>query len=80
VKERAISLREQITRLRDELTDGIEYDKKRNVYILVWTKRQVANARRRANRLYKLIQSVSEYPTAVQTDRTPPQDECEGKK
>jgi hypothetical protein len=48
-----MSTREMALRLRDELHNGVKYDRKRGVYILVWTDRQLRNARRRATRLFK---------------------------
>lgn len=48
---RESSLRERVLRLEDELRNGVRWDHKRNVYYLVWTKRQLQSARRRAKRL-----------------------------
>lgn len=55
---RAVSTRELVLRLNDELSNGLKYDRKRNVYTLVWTDRQLRNARRRARRLYLRINAV----------------------
>lgn len=50
---RVANLRERVQALEDELKNGIKFDKKRNLFYLVWTKRQLTNARRRADRLCK---------------------------
>lgn len=47
--------RELVLRLNDELRRGVKYDRKRNVYTLVWTARELRNARRRAKRLLSRI-------------------------
>jgi hypothetical protein len=47
------NIREQVQHLVDQLTNGVRWDSKRNVYTLVYTKRELRNARRRANRLWK---------------------------
>lgn len=49
--ERKQSTRELALRLRDELNKGIKYDRKLNLYVVVWTPRQLRNARRRAKRI-----------------------------
>ena len=54
----ASSLRELVARLRDELTEGLKYDSKRQIYTLLWTPRQVRNARRRAKRLWLKINAT----------------------
>lgn len=48
-----LSTRELVLRLYDELRHGIKYDRKRNIFVVVWTARQLRNARRRADRLWK---------------------------
>jgi len=53
--EKRTNIREEVARLRDELTNGIKYDAKRNVYILVWTDRQLKSARQRARSLCKQL-------------------------
>lgn len=52
---RSQSLRQRVQALEDELRNGVRWDRKRNLYYLVWTQRQVRNARRRAKRLVELL-------------------------
>ena len=49
------NLRVLVLRLYDELHNGVRYNRKRNEYVLVYTKAQLRNARRRAARLIKAI-------------------------
>lgn len=56
------SLQEQITELRDRLDNSIKYDKKLNRYILFWTKRQIAKARKDGKELAKRLKIVPELP------------------
>lgn len=50
---RTENIREKVLRLEDELRNGIRYDPKLGVYVVVWTARHLRNARRRAARLVK---------------------------
>ena len=54
---RKANIREQIADLRDELKHGIRYSKKRNEFVVTWTARQLRNARRRADRIWKKLNS-----------------------
>jgi len=38
----------QVADLLDQMQNGIKYDEENNIYVLVWTKRQIAEAKRRA--------------------------------
>lgn len=49
------SLRQQVADLNDQFQNGLRYNKKRNLYELVWTKRELSNAKRRATRLCKKL-------------------------
>lgn len=55
------SLRERVARLEDELRNGIKWDRKRNIYYLVWTARQVRNARRRGARLAAKLRECARH-------------------
>lgn len=53
--KRKVSTRELVLRLVDALENGMKYDEERNVYTVVWTARELRNAKRRARRLLKGI-------------------------
>ena len=59
---KTISTRELVLDLWDKLTNGIKYDRKTDRYILVWTKRELYIARRKASRLRKLFDKREAKP------------------
>ena len=48
-------LEERITELRDTLENGIEYDEENNQYILVWTEREITQAKKEADEIMKAL-------------------------
>ena len=56
-REQFEKLKEQVEQLRDELQNGIKHDEERNVFVLVWTKRQIEDAQKRAEELLRKIKS-----------------------
>lgn len=46
-------LEKRVLVLEDRFRNGIKYDKKQNIYILVWTKREIKKARKEAKKLVK---------------------------
>lgn len=42
--------------LQDRLKNGIEYDEEQNQYILVWTKKEIDDAKKRAEELAKFFE------------------------
>ena len=45
------TLEDRVADLQDRLRDGIKYDEKNNQYIVVWTKRELEQARAEADEL-----------------------------
>lgn len=44
--------------LRDRLKNGIKYDEELNCYVVVWTEREIENARRQADEISKRIRGM----------------------
>ena len=53
-------LRKNVEGLSDRLENGIRYDSKCNCYILVWTEKELAEARKEADRLFELFKPLQE--------------------
>lgn len=49
------ALREDITELQDRLNHGIQYNSERNEYVLVWTEREIDQARIKADEICKIL-------------------------
>ena len=48
-------LKEQVAELSDRLNNGVKYREETNEYILVWTKREIKKARKKAKKLRKKL-------------------------
>lgn len=45
----------ELKELQDRLKNGIEYDEERNMYFLVWTKREIKRAKKEAKKLMEQL-------------------------
>ena len=52
-------LLEKIADLRDRLKNGIRYDEELNLYVVVWTKRQIEQANKEADELMKFFSKTT---------------------
>ena len=48
-------LREDLLSIQDRLHNGIEYDEKLNIYVVVWTKREIEQAKAEADEIWKRL-------------------------
>ena len=49
---------EALEDLRDTLHNGIKYDERLNCYVMVWTERQIENARKEADAIIERIEEM----------------------
>jgi len=53
-------LRTKYEELIDEYQNGIQYDDVNNQYILVWTEKQITDAKREANKIYSYFKGLDQ--------------------
>ena len=54
-------LKDSFINLKDRLDNGIKYDKELNVYIVVWTEREIEQAKKEADEIWnKLFKATNE--------------------
>ena len=51
LKGKLDKLEKEIESLSDRFNNGIQYDKKLNVYILVWTEKEIEDAKKEAHEI-----------------------------
>lgn len=49
------ALKERVEYLYDQLNHGIEYDEENNVYVLLWTEKQLSDAKKEAEELFNFF-------------------------
>lgn len=55
-------LKRRVEELHDQLHNGIKYDEGLNVYVLCWTEKQIAEARREADEFLEKLKWAQESP------------------
>ena len=55
IKEGIAQNREAIEELQDKFRNGIEYDEENNQYLLIWTQREIDEAKEEADRICKIL-------------------------
>jgi len=53
-------IRKKVEALSDRLENGIRYDSELNCYILVWTEKELSEARKEAERLFAFFQPLQD--------------------
>lgn len=56
LSESVAKLEQDLEILQDRLKNGIKYDEEQNQYILVWTKKEIDDAKKRAEELAKFFE------------------------
>jgi len=66
-----LRLKADVERLKDRLDNGIKYIENDNQYVLVWTKRELEQAKEEADRLFKLFTPLEHIEDSEQLQATP---------